>query len=522
VSASEQERSGPATALPQVFPSTVHMLDAAAEAAGDRLAVTCGKETLSYDEYRRCIAGLAHALIGLGAGGERVALVIGNSIEMAIATFAVHAGGAQVVPINPLYTAREMGHILADAEPCAIIHDSDAAETVIALADKLGIARRMQVGPGGDDLTRWRDDVEARLPTPLPSADSPATLQYTGGTTGRSKGVDLTHANLAVNISQREALVPSRPDVESMLCVMPLFHVYASHVCLHTMAYARGTLVILPRYHPRDTLDALARHRITIFAGSPTIFTGLLAYEGLAEADFSHLRFSYSGSAPLPAEILNRWETAVGTPIIEGYGQSEAGPVISFNPLMGKRKPGSVGIAVPGTALEIVDVETGTKVLGVGEVGEIRLRGPQVMAGYRNLEAETKETLRGDWLHTGDIGEFDSDGYLFIRDRKKDMAIVGGYNVYPREIDEVLYTHPDVLEAAAIGMPDDYRGEIIEARVVLKPGAETDEDALLAHCRENLAKYKVPARMAIVDALPKTTVGKIDKKTIRGHNQTNA
>jgi long-chain acyl-CoA synthetase len=286
-------------------------------------------------------------------------------------------------------------------------------------------------------------------------------------------------------------------------------------MCLHLAAYCRGALVILPRYRPELAIAALAAERITAFAGGPTVFTGMLAHPDLAAARFPSLRVSYSGSAPLPEEVLRRWEAATGCPILEGYGQTEAGPVLSFNPQDGRRKPGSVGIAVPGTAIEIVDTTTGTTVLPVGERGEIRASGPQIMRGYRNLPEETAAALREGWLYTGDIGELDGEGYLFIRDRKKDMAIVGGYNVYPREIDEVLFAHPDVLEVAAIGVPDAYRGEIIRAFVVPRPGRRPSGEELLAHCRANLAKYKVPASIELVAALPKTSVGKIDKKALR-------
>jgi long-chain acyl-CoA synthetase len=296
---------------------------------------------------------------------------------------------------------------------------------------------------------------------------------------------------------------------------MPLFHVYASHVCLHTAAYARGTMVILPRYRPEETLRALIDEKITIFAGAPTIYTSLLNYEGFARADLSALHHSISGSAALPATVLEQWEACVGSPVVEGYGQSEGGPVLTYNPLDGVRKPGSVGIPVPDTDVEIVDLDKGERVLPLGEQGEIRARGPQIMAGYRNLPAETAETLRGGWLHTGDIGEFDADGYLYIRDRKKEMVIVSGYNVFPREIEIVLYQHPAVREAGVIGMPDAYRGEIVKAYVSLKPGASASADALIEHCRQNLAKYKIPTALEIVAELPKTAVGKIDKKQLK-------
>jgi long-chain acyl-CoA synthetase len=503
-------------ALPRVHDTVVHMLAAAAERAPDRPALVCGERTLSYDAYRRCVGGFAAERRQLGAAGGRVALVLGNGIEMTIALFAAHTAGAQAVPINPIYTARELRHILADAEPEVVLYDGTAAETVVPLADELAIPKTICADPvAGRRLDAWQDDGEAALPLPLPAPGDLASLQYTGGTTGLPKGVDIAHGQMAVNISQREALLPTIPEGERVLCVMPLFHVYAISMALHLACYCRGTLVILPRYEPKAVLDAIAEHRITILPGGPTIFTGLMAYEGFEAADLSSLRICYSGSAPLPAETLKRWETATGCPILEGFGQTESGPVLAFNPQDGVRKPASVGVVVPATEIEIVDADTGTRVLPTGEAGEIRARGPQIMSGYRNRPADSAAALREGWLYTGDIGEVDGDGYLYIRDRKKDMVIVGGYNVYPREVDEVLYAHPAVLEAAAVGVPDDYRGEVVRARVVLKPGANVDAEALLEHCRANLAKFKVPAALEIVDQLPKTTVGKVDKLALR-------
>jgi long-chain acyl-CoA synthetase len=262
-------------------------------------------------------------------------------------------------------------------------------------------------------------------------------------------------------------------------------------------------------------LQALIDEAITIFPGSPTIFTGLMACASFGTTDFSRLRLCYSGSSALPEETLRRWEQAVGCPVHEGYGQTEAGPVLAFNPVGRTSKPGAVGIPVPATELQIVDPVAGQRVLAIGEPGEIRARGPQIMAGYRNLPAETAEALRDGWLYTGDIGALDADGWLHISDRKKDMAIVGGYNVYPREIDEVLHMHEGVLEAAAVGVPDAYRGEIIKAFVVARPGYALDRAELLAHCARNLAKYKLPAAIEIVPGIPKTTVGKIDKQELR-------
>ena len=350
---------------------------------------------------------------------------------------------------------------------------------------------------------------------PLPDPAGLSTLQYTGGTTGRAKGVNLGHAAVATNVGQRESLLPTRPGHERVLAITPLFHSYASAMGLYLAAFCRGTLVILPRYHPAAVLDAIGRERITLFSGSPTIFAGLMGFEGFAQADFSSLELCFSGSAALPEATLQRWEAATGTTICEGYGQTEAGPVLTYNPRFGRRKPGSVGVVVDDTVVEIVDVETGRTVLPPGERGEIRARGPQLMEGYRNRPEETQAALRDGWLYTSDIGWLDDEGYLTVCDRKKDMVIVSGFNVYPREVEEALQHHHAVAEAAVVGMPDAYRGEQLRALVVLRPGAQPDPGALIAHLQALLARYKVPQTIEIVAALPKTVIGKVDKQRIR-------
>jgi long-chain acyl-CoA synthetase len=501
--------------LPKVFPTVVQMLAEAARAAGDSEALVCGADRITYEEYCASVARLAHELLALGAAGGRVALVMANSVDICIAMFAVHAARAQVVPLNPIYTTHELAPMIADAAPLAIIYDSAAAATIEPLAASQGIVHLIRVGPEARRLgAASRDDAPSAFPDPAPEPDDLATLQYTGGTTGRSKGVNLTHRTVSTNISQREALVPTRRGVERILCVMPLFHVYASAMCLHNAVYCQGTLVIVPRYQADIVFDLLDRERITVLAGSPTVFTGLLASPRFAAARFPHLHVSYSGSAPLPENLLAQWEQATGAPVIEGYGQSESGPVISFNPLHGVRKPKSVGVAVPGTELQIVDAADGRTVLGAGQIGEIRVRGPQLMSGYRGLPRETADALRDGWLYTGDLGELDEDGYLYIRDRKKDLCLVSGYNVYPREVEEVLYLHPAVVEAAVIGVDDAYRGAAIRAYVALNDASVTQAD-LDRHCRGNLAAYKVPREYVFLANLPKTPVGKIDKKALR-------
>jgi len=502
--------------LPIVFDTVVHMLADAGSRAGAAVAVSCDGETLTYTEFIRCVGGFATELQTADNIGDRVALICGNSIDMAIAMFAVHAAGMQEVPVNPIYTRRELGHILSDAAPVAVVYDDSVSNLIEEICGELGISRLIKIGgEGGRRLTDWREDNGAGLPQPFPDPDSLATLQYTGGTTGLPKGVNITHRQIATNISQREARWRTRPDREFVLCVMPLFHVYASSMCLHLSVYCRGTIIIHRQYHPEAVLAAIEQDRISLLPVGPTIFNGLMAHEKFPGTDFSSLHRSYSGSAPLPEETLKQWEALTGCQILEAYGQSETGPVLTANPDDRPIVPGSVGVPLPQTEIEIVDVGTGTNVLAVGEEGEIRARGPQIMSGYRNRPEETAQSLRDGWLYTGDIGRLDEDGILYITDRKKDMVIVGGYNVYPREIDEVLFAHPDILEAAAVGVPDSYRGEIIHAFVVLRRSIPDAELALTEYCSAELAKYKVPARFHIVDQLMKTTIGKIDKAAMR-------
>ncbi len=492
--------------------TVVHMLAEAARSDPGAEALVCGGRRFTYAEYASCAAGFARVLERLGARSERVATMFGNSIEACVAAYGVLACGAQHVPLNPLYSPRELDLILRDAQPRVLVADAVFEARLAPLATAAGVAHVVAVGVGGRAIGHWQPAGHALETFPAP--ESLALLQYTGGTTGRPKGVNLTHAALAVNVSQREGLLPTRPG-ERILCMMPISHSYGMAMGLFLAAYCRGALVLLARYVPEDVLAAVEAERITVFPGSPTVFVGLMAHPRFAATNWKTVHTCYSGASALPEETLRRWREAVGAPVYEGYGQTEAGPVLSFNPVGGTVKPGSVGIPLPQTEIQIVDVESGTRVLACGERGEIRARGPQIMQGYRHLPAETAQTLRGGWLYTGDIGEFDADGYLFIRDRKKDMLIVGGYNVFPRELEEVLVTHTAVLEAAVVGVRDEYRGELPVAYVVLRTGARASDEELAAHCGENLARYKVPAQIRIVAALPRTSVAKIDKNALR-------
>jgi long-chain acyl-CoA synthetase len=506
---------GAGTMPGRVHPSIVHMLDEAADCFADREAVVMEGTRWTYADLRRIAAGLAGLLRDAGAQQERVATLLPNSPLACAAPYAVAAAGAQHVPLNPLYTARELQFMLQDAAPRLLLVDDALADRVRPLLAPLPGCALLLASELAAAFERWRGDAAASLAGLLPPAGAFAILQYTGGSSGQPKGVNLTHRAISTNIAQREGLLPVGRGGERVLCVMPLFHSYAMAMGLFLCAYSGSTLVVLPGYHPQRLLEAIGTHGITIFPGSPTLFTGLMQCPEFAHTDFSRVHTCYSGSAALSRETMERWQAATGAPIYEGYGQTEAGPVLTFNPAAGPVKIGSVGIPVADTEVQVVDLVDGARLLPAGERGEIRARGPQVMAGYRNRPAETAEALRDGWLYTGDIGEFDDDGYLFIRDRKKDLVIVGGYNVYPREVEEVLFTHPDVADAAVVGQPDAYRGEILRAFVVLRPGRAFDAQALLDFCSANLARYKVPARIEQLEALPKTSVNKTDKKPLK-------
>ncbi len=505
--------------LPHAFPTVVHMLADAVRCAPEREALVCGSDRLSYAEFGRCVGALATELAGLGVRGQRVAIVLGNSVDLCIALFAAQAAGAQVAPLNPMYTAHELEPLLKDMEATVIIHDAELAPALTPLIEAFSIAHRITIGtvPPARRLTEGRQSGPALDSLEFPSPQDIALLLYTGGTTGLPKGVELSHASIASNEAQLNSIVPTRVDQECLLCAMPLCHIYALQVCLHNMIYCRGCLVMLPRYSVKGVTEALLGERITLLSGGPTMFIGLLADEGFKKLQFPHLRCSYSGSAALAEETLRQWERVSGAPVLEGYGQTETAGGVTFNPLNGVRKPGSVGIAVAEAEIQIVDVETGTRILPQGEAGEVCVRGPQNMRGYRNRPQETAAVLREGWLHTGDIGYLDADGYLTICGRKKELVIVSGFNVYPREVEEVLFLHPDVSEAAVIGVSDAYQGEALRAYVVLRTGSALDAHTLQQHCRTHLAPYKVPRQIDFLDSLPRTSVGKLNKKALYLH-----
>jgi long-chain acyl-CoA synthetase len=499
------------------YESLVHMLAAAVEAHPQVAAVIYEDLAITYAEFGRATAGLARQLAAAGAGrGERVILLMTNSIEMDVALMAVMATGAQVAPINPFLTVHELQKQLVDVEACAVIGDAGTAEKVAFVAKQFGIRTQLTLGKGGVALDAWRRDASLVLDRDtLPKADDLALLIFTGGSTGIPKGVNHTHRGLMWGILQHVTTWPGTFGQERFLNVAPMFHIWGLGYAAWVPIYMQSTLVLIPRYDADKVVQGLSDHKITIFAGGPApIYMGLLASPLFKTADLSQLRYCPSGGAPCPAELHREWLERVGQPLLEGWGMTEGAP-FCLNLYDGKRKLLSVGRPVSETELEIVDVETGETVLPQGERGEVRVRGPQLMLGYRKRPEETAAALRDGWMHTGDIGYVDEDGYLFLVDRKKDMVIVGGYNVYPREVDEVLFKHPKIREAATVGKPDPRLGEVLVAFVVLDAGATLTEDEFFEYCKDEMVKYKRPVEVHFVDALPKTGTNKINRRALR-------
>ena len=343
-----------------------------------------------------------------------------------------------------------------------------------------------------------------------------AVLQYTGGTTGVSKGVMLTHFNLAANIQQCLAILHEiKNSQNTVIGVLPYFHIYGLTVCVNLATAIGATVAPFPRFVPRELLQAISKIKPTIFPSAPSVFMALMQQKDIHKYDLSSIKYCISGSAPIPVEIIERFKKMTGAEIIEGYGLTEASPITHLNPLRGKKKYGSIGLPFPDTDACIVDMEVGTITLPPGKFGELVIRGPQVMKGYWNKPDETATALRNNWLYTGDIAYMDEDGYFYIVDRKKDLIISGGYNIYPREIDEVLHEHPKIKEAVTVGIPSPTRGEIVKAFIVPQPGENLTKAEIISFCRQKLANYKIPKQIEFRDELPKTMVGKVLRRALR-------
>ncbi len=502
---------------------------------------------LTYHQIRERADAFAAALVSFGiVKGDRVGIMLPNCPQYVIAVFAVLRLGAIVVNVNPLYTPREIVVVAKDSgmrvmltldvlAPLTLgVQDQTQLEKVIitSLGEYSAAATETPAAPGtqrfadllgSDTGTGGRD-----LPRVEIDPDDVAVLQYTGGTTGVPKGAMLTHHSIFTNVIQTETWKSGAPrrGEEVFLLVIPYFHIYGFTVGMMCGTWAAAQQVLIPKYDPESLLSAIRDLRPTYFPGVPTIYISLLNHPRVRECGIDRIRLFNSGSAPLPIEVLEQFEQLTGGMLCEGYGLSEASPVTHSTALMARRKPGSVGLPLPDTDIKIVDLETGEREIPIGQEGEICIAGPQVMKGYWNRPDETAIALRTDsngrvWLYTGDVARMDEDGYFYIVQRKKDLIIVSGFNVYPTEVESVLYTHSAVLEAAVIGIPDSYRGEAVKAYVVLKPGAgSVTAEELIDHCAGGLAEFKVPRTIEIRESLPKTAIGKILHRVLRDEHQS--
>jgi long-chain acyl-CoA synthetase len=514
-------------------------LDDSADHFPDATAMIFAGRKFSYRELRAAVDSFAAALASLGvAKGDRVALLLPNSPPYVIGYYAVLKIGALVVNLNPLSVERELLYLLNHAEAKTILVAEPLYPRIACIADRSPLENtviaclREWAGerPAGQRTFSFPRKKKGVLPfetlvrkfrgkkPPEVSVgpEDDALLQYTGAIMDGIKGVVLTHRNLVANTLQLVSwVVRARKGKEIFLSVLPFFHVYGMAVAMNAPIFLASAMLILPRFEVRDTLRAIKRYRPTFFPGVPTMFIALSQEKDAEKYDIACLRVCYSGGAPLSLETLDDFEKLTGGRVVEGYGLAETSPATHCNPVFGKRKRGSVGLPYPDTLARIVDLEDPDRVLGPEEVGELCIKGPQVMKGYWKMPEETARTVRDGWLFTGDIARMDEDGYFYILDIKKDMIIAGGFNIYPMDIDQILAEHPKVAAAVAVGIPDRYRGETVKAFVVLKPGQTATEEEILSFCRQNLAKYKVPTGVEFREALPKSTSGKILRRILR-------
>jgi long-chain acyl-CoA synthetase len=527
--------------------SLAGLLDDAARDFPHAPALHFEGRTTSYAQLAEQVRRFAGALAGLAVGkGTRVGLILPNSPQAVVALFGALRLGATVVQNNPLYTERELGHQLADAgvevvvcldlvyEKVKALRGRTAIREVIvtSMLDELPAVKRA-IAPytkrgkaataslaKDEPIRRWRELLASAPQGPEAPADVDpdqdlALLQYTGGTTGVSKGVMLSHANLRANVEQVRAWFPDAdPGREVMMAVLPFFHVYGLTVCLLLGVRLGAALVLLPRFDLDGVLAAVDKFRPTLFPGVPTMYVAINKAVEKGGHDLSSIKACLSGAAPLPMQVAERFERFSGGRLVEGYGLSESSPVALANPIYGKRKAGTIGMPLPDTLARIADPADPDRTMPVGEPGELAISGPQVMLGYWNRPDESAAVLRDGWLLTGDMAVTDDEGYFSIVDRKKDLIIAGGYNIYPREVEEVLYEHPKVLDVAVAGVPDAYRGEVVKAFVVLREGEQATVDEIREFAKARLAAYKVPRAVEFRDELPKTLIGKVLRRAL--------
>jgi long-chain acyl-CoA synthetase len=519
----------------------------------DRDALVFFGARTSFADLDRAVDRFAHHLRGLGlVHGDRVSLHLPTSPAFVIAFLGALRAGCIVSPMSPLLVERELELLLQQTRPRLSVTLDLLVSRVSAARAAMGSSLVPPPGSSGLIVTgiqdslpvpiRWLYPIKARrthrwnpvrhtietpnlfrvireAPTqPFEAASRPddaAVLQPTGGTTGLPKAAVLTHRNLVANVVQCTAVLPGGDGAAGgILCALPYFHIYGLTVAMNFAILNGLTQFLHPRFEPGPVLKTIHRHRPRLFPGAPLFYATLIDDPHLDRYDIRSIEACISGAAPLPRPVQERFEALSGGRLCEGYGLTEASPVTHVNPIHGLRKQGTIGLPLPSTDARVMDLETGTRALGSGQVGELAVRGPQVMAGYWERPDETARVLRGGWLYTGDVATMDEDGYFTIVDRLKDLIIVGGANVYPSEIEEVLLSHPAVAEAAVVGMPDPRRGELPMAYVVLREGSPATTDELAQHCQANLSHYKWPARIEIRTELPKTMIGKVLRRML--------
>lgn len=499
------------------------ILEKSEEQYGERTAIIYEHQKMTYRELKDGVDRLAASWRSLGASkGERIGLMLSNHPDYIISYYAAQALGLVVVQINPMYTARELFQLVSDSHVTYLVVDPGAIHAVKEVSG-IYTFRHVFVSQAEkcDEVSEFHSLEKLKhsshsldKPAPVYVHEDVAVIQYTGGTTGKMKGAVLTHYNLIANVVQSQYMYGGNMLLgeEVVLTATPLYHVYAMTSAMNLGLYIGATLLLIKKFEIENVLDNIREYRPTYFPGVPKMYSAFVNHPGVEDYGLDCIKLCSCGSAPLPIEIIKRFEYLTGSAILEGFGLSEASPSTHRNPTTGVRKIGSIGIPVPGTDCMIVDQSA--QELPANCVGELLIKGPQIMKGYWNNEKETSRSLRDGWLFTGDLATTDEEGYFYIVGRKKEMVIVGGFNIYPQEVESILYEHPHVKEAAVVGIPDQASGEIVKAYIVPKDDCEVDLEEIKGHCYMKLTRYKVPKEFEIRESLPRNTVGKLLKRLL--------
>ncbi|WP_318565526.1 long-chain-fatty-acid--CoA ligase [Peribacillus simplex] len=478
-------------------------------------AYTFLNKSTTYAELDKEVDCAASGLYAAGIRkGDKVALLLGNCPEFITAYYGILRLGAVVVPMNPAYTLGEISFILSNSQAKAVITHTSLESNIYPLREKLEHLKMIIYTDSINSEWTWEpliQETEENFESPFIREDDLAVILYTSGTTGKPKGAMLSHRNMASNVKAISRLAEFTEE-DRMIAVLPMFHVFCMTVCINVPIACGATIVIVPNFSPANVINTIRREKATLFTGVPTMFSFMLQLPEATAKDFSSIRACFSGGASIPLELLHRFEEKYDVRILEGYGLSETAPATAFNPLRGTRKAGSVGIDIMDVKNKVVD--TNGFEVPRGEIGELIVQGPNVMMGYLGMPEATSSALKDGWFYTGDLARMDEEGYIYIVDRKKDLIIVGGYNVYPKEVEEVLYQHPAIVEAAVIGIPDKEYGEIVKAFVVSKDECITMDD-IFHFCQDKLTKYKLPKQVEFKKELPKNSTGKILRKALR-------